>query len=403
MNLLNKHNFYFIILGIFVSSFIVPSYSFNTQCFIALVFVGIFMISSFKEKFNEFKLNYSKILIAAIPFLLALAGLAYTDNIENGVKTLVSQLPLFLLPMSVLILKLPKSTLNYCLKILTFSAVVYCLIVFGYVTYLNLNNLGNFFYYEQYGVFFGKHTTYTALFITLCITFLAYQIRFSQFTNHIYLFSITILFLLSQLYFLSVRIAIGALFINFIFILFTYKSKLKYIGIGLSVILCTSIFYLPNFKKRFMPSMTEVGEMEGLTFRKEHWLSVIETIKHNNFFFGNGTSSDRTYLFNQYKSRNLTSAYLEEYNAHNQFLEITLDYGFIGLILFIFLFVYLYYYLIKQRELLAILLLNVIIIFCITESLLVRQSGIMIFAILLTFIMNLIINNSRHLGKNKNI
>lgn len=135
----------------------------------------------------------------------------------------------------------------------------------------------------------------------------------------------------------------------------------------------------------------------------DHWLSVIETIKSNNLFFGNGTGSNRDFLMEQYQIRKLTSAYLEEYNAHNQFLEIMLDYGIIGLISLLFLLIYLYYYQIKHRKILPILMLNIFIIFFITESLLVRQSGIMIFALILTLITYETFNKPLYSGKNKTL
>ena len=148
--------------------------------------------------------------------------------------------------------------------------------------------------------------------------------------------------------------------------------------------------------------MTEVGAMDGLDFRKEHWLSVLETIKYNGLLFGGGTGNDRNFLFNQYKDRKLTSAYIEEYNAHNQYLEIILDYGLFGFACFTFLLLYIYYYQLKYKDVLTLLILNTFVIFFMTESLLNRQSGIMLFAILTTLIMNKTINNL-NFGKNKTL
>ena len=383
-----------------MASFVTPSYSFNTQCMIALVFIGVFLKDNGVNKIKRLKNNALQIALLSTPLVIALIGLIYTNDLNQGLKIITNQVPFLLISLTFLTTKYTDNQLHYSLKAFSFSVFIYCLMSFIFAYYLKINQLGNYFYYEQYGYFFDKHTTYFALFINLAITYLSYLIikNLRNKINLLYLFIIA--FLGIQLYFLSVRIAIVSLIINLIFIVFSLKSKVKYVSI-LGLIGCSYIiFSLPNFKKRFSPSMTEIGSMDGLNFRKEHWISVLKTIQHNGIFFGGGTGSDRSFLFEEFKNRKLTSAYLEEYNAHNQYLELIMDYGLFGFSIFICLLIYLYYYQIKHRNLLALLILNTFIIFFTTESLLVRHSGIMLFAILSTLIMNQTINNS-HFGKNK--
>lgn len=393
---------YYILLGLFMASFTIPSYSFNTQCFITLVFVGLFLKDNGIEKIKKLKKNYIQIFLLSIPFIIAIFGLLYTNNLKEGFRIITTQLPFLLISLTFLSTGFNKNQLYYCLKTFSFSVVIYNIIVFCFASYLKLNDLGIFFYYDQYGYFFGKHTTYTALFIIITISFLSYLIKEDLKRRINLLYFIIILFLCLQLYFLSVRIAIISLFINLIFIVITIKHKVKYIVILGLISSSILMFFLPNFKKRFLPSMTEVGAIDGLDFRKEHWLSVLETIKYNGLLFGGGTGNDRNFLIDQYKDRKLTSAYLEEYNAHNQYLEIILNYGLLGFACFIFLLLYLYYYQVKYKDILTLLILNTFVIFFITESLLIRQSGIMLFAILTTLIINKTINNL-DFGKNKTL
>lgn len=403
MNTSIKNIIFYIILGLFMASFVIPSYSFNTQCMIGIVLYSIFIKDNLTTKKQLIQKNKLNILIISIPFLLALVGLTYSNQTENGLKILLNLLPFLLVPISLLIIRLKPKILDHCLKVITCSTIFYCILVMGYVSYLYFNQLGDYFYYENYGLFFGKHTTYSALFIAISLSYLLYKLRYNKDRTNYYLYPLGIGFLFLQIYFLSVRIAMISLFINTIFITLTLKHRLKYLAVISQILLGYLVFNLPNFKKRFMPSMTEAGEMNGLSFREEHWLSVIETIKSNNLFFGNGTGSNRDFLMEQYQIRKLTSAYLEEYNAHNQFLEIMLDYGIIGLISLLFLLIYLYYYQIKHRKILPILMLNIFIIFFITESLLVRQSGIMIFALILTLITYETFNKPLYSGKNKTL
>ena len=403
MNNSIKNIIFYCILGLFITSFVIPSYSFNTQCLIGMALYSLLIKDNLRTKILYFKKQKFNIPIIGIPFLLALCGLIYSNDKENGLKIVVNLLPFVLIPFSLLLIRLKPTILDYCLKVLTFSTVFYCILVMGYVSYLYINQLGDYFYYENYGLFFGKHTTYSALFIALSISYLLYELRYKKDKVKYFVYPLLVGFLCLQIYFLSVRIAMISIFINTIFLTLTLKNKIKYFVVVGLTLLSYLVFNLPNFKKRFLPSMTEAGEMNGLSFREEHWLSVVETIKNNNIFFGNGTGSDRTFLIEQYQIRKLTSAYLEEYNAHNQFLEIMLDYGIIGLISFLFLLIYLYYYQIKKRKIVSLLMLNIFIIFFITESLLVRQSGIMIFALILTLITYETFYKPLYIEKNKTL
>ena len=73
---------YYILLGLFMASFTIPSYSFNTQCFITLVFVGLFLKDNGIEKIKKLKKNYIQIFLLSIPFIIAIFGLLYTNNLE---------------------------------------------------------------------------------------------------------------------------------------------------------------------------------------------------------------------------------------------------------------------------------------------------------------------------------
>jgi O-antigen ligase len=388
MKQLITHKIFYVFLGVFMASFVMPSYGFNTQLLISVLAFGLLFVDSFSSKLSNLKTHKKTILILSLHFISYLIGCLFTDNWQEAMKILKAQLPVFLIPMVFFSLNLKQNLLRYALKYFSFAVTLYSFLVLVYVFSLKFLNLGDFSYYNTFAIFYNKHTTYIGLFVTVSITyFVNIFFEHSAKIKKIIL-ALLVLILFVTIYFLSVRIAILTLFLNINFIVFfKLKSKLKYLIIGVSSVLIIGLFSLPNFERRFEPSMTEIGEVDGLEFRQKHWESVLYTINHNSLLFGNGTGSNRELLYDQYKKHKLTSAYIDEYNTHNQFLEITLENGLLGLLLFLLMFGYIYYFQIIRRNILELSILNIFLLFFMTESLLVRQSGIMLFSILATLIM----------------
>ncbi len=70
---------------------------------------------------------------------------------------------------------------------------------------------------------------------------------------------------------------------------------------------------------------------------------------------------------------------LKQNNPHNQFIQITAELGFIGLLLFLSIIIYLLVIALKQKRLILFSLVLSFIVFCLFESMIQRQSGIIFF------------------------
>lgn len=116
---------------------------------------------------------------------------------------------------------------------------------------------------------------------------------------------------------------------------------------------------------------------KGDTSRPDNWSSVINVIK-NNPIIGVGTDGGINQL-QQYRKENWES-FINKHNAHNQFLEILLRYGFLGLSLFILILYKFIYMAIISRDKIFIWLIILFILVSITESVLERQIGIVFFS-----------------------
>jgi O-antigen ligase len=372
-----------------------PAYSINSQAIIGFVLFWI-IFNSFKEKSTLLKKNLIPFLILSIPFWLVLFGIIFTNDIDSALKELLKQLPFLIFPLTLLSVKLQNKTINFITKQFCFGVFVASLLALLKMVYFKVNSLGDYYYYDKLSILLNKHTTYFALFVVLGILFVFYQLLNKKINKKIAI--VLLLIFIPVFYMLSVRISVLALLLG-VFILVAYHLKKKHVIMLLITlpILFGAIYLTPNFQKRFEKSTIENTKIDDLDFRELHWKAVLETISQNSLLVGNGTRGNRDFLYNKYREYKLTAAHEDKYNAHNQFLEIILNYGFIGLILFLIMLFYMGIRFIKYKDSLAISSLAVLLTFMLTESILERHSGVIMF----TLFFSLYLSNNNIKRSNK--
>ncbi len=355
-----------------------PDYSLNSKAIIFLVAAWLFT-GNFTEKKHLFKSNGITILILTSPFWMAALGLLYTDNLHGGLRELEIKLPFLIFPTTILTHQWKTKTTFFVLDYFTIGVAAASLLALCKGLYFKLNGLGDYLFYSRFAEFLDKHTTYFSMFVILCLLHLFRSLFLKRIKRRLGI--VAIVFFLSILYILSVRISIIALIAGSILLLLVhYKGKIKFLVAG-TIPLLLLLFYLsPNFQKRAEPSAVHNSEIIDSQYREFHWKAVLQTISHNSIVFGSGTRANREFLYLRYKEYGLSAAEEERYNAHNQFLEILLDYGLIGLSVFFGMLLFLARRYFKSRDYFAITCLLVMSIFMITESTLVRQSGVVVFA-----------------------
>ncbi len=362
-----------------------PAYSINSQAIIGFVIFWMFF-NSFKEKTRLLKRNLIPFLVLSIPFWLVLFGMFFTDNIDSALKEIPKKIPFLIFPLTLLSVNLQNKTINFITKQFCFGVFVASLLALIKMLYFKVNSLGDYYYYDKLSILLNKHTTYFALFVVLAILFVFHQLLNKKSNKKLAI--LLLVLLIPMLYMLSVRISILALLAG-VFVLIAYHLKTKYVLLLLVVlpILFGAIYLTPNFQKRFEKSTIENTEIDDIDFRELHWKAVLETISQNPLL-GIGTGSNRDYLYNKYREYKLTAAYENEYNAHNQFLEVLLEYGIFGLVLFSIMLYYLAEKFITSKDSLALSILAILIVFMLTESILQRHSGVIIFAYFTTLFLN---------------
>jgi len=381
--LLKQRIFYWLIAFVAISS-VFPGYSLNSQAIIGLIIFWLFY-NPFQEKIELLEKNKKVFLALSIPFWMALIGLLYTEDVSPAFRDIELKVPFLIFPLIFSSVKLKKESFHFAMKNFLSGLVAATILTGIKVLYFKLNDLGDYLYYQNFSDFIGKHTTYFSLFVVIAMLFLLHKFFTSKSNRHYYIF--IYLCFVGVLYLLSVRISvIGLAAGSLILIIHHLHSKLKYVIIVLVPLLLGSLYLMPNFQKRFEPSQIENSQIDDADFRKLHWQAVVQTIAHNSLLIGNGTRGNRDYLYSKYKDSGLTSAYEEEYNAHNQYLEILLDFGILGLLFFLLMLFYIARLTLKDNYL-SFSILCVFVIFMLTESILERQSGIVLFSYMISLIL----------------
>lgn len=363
-----------------------PKYSLNSQSII-LLFISWLFYNPFKEKIANLKNFITPFLLISSLFWLSLFSTLYSLNIDQALKVVVRNLPLIIFP---LVLFSTIKDANGIMKVLKiFSVAVIVALLFGYVKaiYLKANNLGDFFYYTDFAKVLGIHTTYFALFIVIAMTFFVLdRIKFKSVPTFITVCSL--LFLTFALYTISARVSLLALLvIGFILILgygklMSRKKKLVLFSSILLIVLAFSIS--PNFQKRNSGTSNFGYQTPEVNTRLLHWQVVIHKISENNILIGSGFGPAYDNLYQEYLNAGFIEGYRREYNAHNQFLETTLRYGIIGLLFLLSILIYSLYKAIRSREIIPVLIMSILVVFMLTESILERHSGIVVFSLFMS-------------------
>ncbi|HNP66389.1 MAG TPA: O-antigen ligase family protein [Aequorivita sp.] len=385
-NKLLKDRIFYWLLAFCLISLPFPDYSFNSQAIIAFSVYWVFY-NSFSEKRELFFQNKFSIILLSSLFWVPLLGAIYTNNLEAALDELRLKLPFLIFPLILLTVRL-KDCRPFVMNQFLFGVLAASLLALSKVGYFKVNNLGNYFYYSKFSEFLDKHTTYFSLFIVICLLWLLWLFIHKK-ANRLLLI-IGGFALLYIFYLLSVRISIIALAVgSLIIILSSIDSTWKRVLMLITVpVLLGSVYFTPYFQKRFEPSTTATAQISDMDFRELHWKAVLETINHNNLLIGYGTRSQRDFLYNKYKEYGLTSAYKEGYNAHNQYLEVFLEFGLLGFVLFLSMILYLVWLFKKKEDYFALSILLVFLVYMLTESIFQRHSGIVIFSFLIALYLN---------------
>ncbi|MFI5171666.1 MAG: O-antigen ligase family protein [Chitinophagales bacterium] len=343
----------------------------------------------YKKKWQYLKENKRNIVFASIYLIFLFAYFISSDKITS-LHDLRIKLYFLVIPIIwAACMPFSKKEIKIILGCFVFSCLAFAIFAIGRAAYDFLTTGENNFFYKDLVNFTVIHPSYIGMFAAFAVIIIVYDMmsaadRYSVMKK--IASAAAILLLTLFIFLLTAKMAIASILLILNIAFFIWGKKLLGIKKAVLILIAGNIFAvailfaLPYTRERLKLLITfnEVEYDNSVNSRKEIWKATGELISQNTFF-GTGSGDAEQELVDTYYKNNFKKGVDERYNTHNQFLQIAVETGLIGLILFLaFLFFCLRLAIRSKNNLyLAFLLLFMLNIF--SESMLKSQSGVVFF------------------------
>ena len=351
-------------------------------------------------------------------YIWQIVGLLYAENLNMGLERIFKRLYFLLFP---LVLFYPGEkilkNINLIFKVFAICTLVFVFYCIGNALHNSISiiagkcvfnphpvdyNYENYFYGSRLS--FPLHPSYLSMYIVISIL-ISLESLFDSALKSVtkMFFFLMILIFLVALYLLSSRAgllaAIVVLPLYFLYKLSQRFSKWIIFSLFIALILIFLRIAWTNDRLNYNTdgvTKSQPTEILKNDVRSNIWKSALIIVKHN-LVAGVGTGDATDELKREYLAQGNVDGYYDNLNAHNQFLEVLLENGLIGLLIFMSIFGYMFYLSISQRNLILGLFLIVMIIMFMFETMLNRLAGISFFA-LFSFLLLHINRNDKKLS-----
>jgi O-antigen ligase len=308
-------------------------------------------------------------------------GLAYTDDLAMGIRVIETSFSFLGIPL-VFALN-DKADAPHLKKIFTFfSAGVFVACVVVLVTaiyeYTVSGETDVFFYYRLTGAI-KSHPTYLAYYLIFSLAvglYNAYYEQVSAIRPRVILLNV---FFCGMLILTGGHTAFVGLLLIFAFFILKYileeRTRSKNIVLATVVVMLVSMFLVNGSDHLSQRLALDNDYWE----RSALWEAAIKA--NSNTLVGVGTGDYQLVLNDYYRANGLEEFARENYNSHNQFIQIFLSNGLIGLISLIILLIRPLYTAMKYQDPLGILIFFPFLIYGINEVFLGRYQGVVFFVL----------------------
>ena len=353
----------------------------NSIAFSIFVFIGtvITLNDSFK---GRIKVDFNRFNMALMALFLVIAireTLAGTVNIPDAVFSYISFLVLPLI-----IGFQANKIIGYLPIVLRFfliGCVVNATVNLGFAVYrgILIRDEGINFWYFTYRYLaepFGIQPIYLGFFYVFALLILIKLKRFGRY-RLLYYFSFSLLSL--SIVLLAARNAILCMIIlvPIYHLVEAGKKGLKHTLLFLGLIGVCFVIALQNpLTKNRIWNVNKKGNLySGTSLRYSVWESAY-TVSKENFLWGLGEKKASALLLKEFEIRELKTPLKQKYHAHNQYLQTLLHYGCLGLLVLLGVFLWSFRHALAHKNFLAIFWIFLVLLTCVTESILSRQWGI---------------------------
>jgi len=335
-------------------------------------------------------------------FLLYTIWISVADDKAVAYSEVVKKAGLFLFPLAFLLIDRPTNerTMQTVLVAFAVGCVVVSFVCYGYAIY-RIYDIGTIYNYEK------DRTEYFFTYYSLTEISSIQPIYLAMYANFAFAISLTTKLVKPWLKYLFaaylavfvilIASKIGIMVLVAICVLWIITSIQKYRAV---YALCTIaialliVLKIPFFRERFQVTTTidwqqlDTRLWSSATFRVAIWTCALDAIKGSPAI-GYGTANGNIALYRVYEQRQFGRGLYDKYNPHNELLTTQLDLGIPGTIVFLAMFIV--PFLPPSGRINSLLLSFLIISFgtMFTESILVRQKGIIFFAFFYSLVLYL--------------
>lgn len=351
------------------------------------VFV-FFIWSLFYIRKNKIKhkFNFKTCALASTFFLIYAVSLLFSENLQKGITVLVRCIPIVLIPLGYFFLTHEaRIQFNQIFKkTFIIAASVYSCLVFFYLFQLGyFSQKHDLFYcysyitYEFWG--FKEHPIYLSLFFSVALFFILMQGFKSKIAN-----AILFLILICGLLILARKgVIVAFLVLAGVFLVCTRdrKQTLKLVFVFSTLFLLS--LCVTEIRGRFL----EVFDSSKVINNKETssgiryilWSTSQKAIENSNYL-GVGVGDVQKVLSHELARDGYTVLAKENYNAHNQYLQIGIATGIFGIVLYVLSVGCILLDFIKKQNIEAVVMLLFFMLTFLFESVLERQNGIILYS-----------------------
>ncbi|MES2680261.1 MAG: O-antigen ligase family protein [Bacteroidota bacterium] len=399
-----------LLTAILVVVFTVPfSGTFNS---LAIMLLGLVWLLQrhYKNLRQLFTFNFG---VSFLFYLMFIVGLTYTQDLKNGMFQIEQKLSLIVFPF--LFATIPALSRRNLKLIFSFFVLV-CLLASVYsvwagafvnyrhnqLTTIDLANFTN----QNLAGYIGTHSTYFSMYIAFSIFIVFESLKNNSSKRQRLVYFTLIAWFVFFLFLLAARIVLIAFILIALVYLVkatlqtrkNYKLLLPVIGGGL--ILTLALSGTAYFKNRFseiysvnMSNLIGSNSENGVTQRFFFWKNSLDIIQRSPFI-GHGTGDAHIEFKKQYADLLLQNPGYQpsvveairffekqQYNSHNQFLQVLILFGATGLVVFLILFARCYYVCFKRKNILYFSFITIVFFSCLTECVFDRQFGVVFFSV----------------------
>ena len=405
-----KEKILFVLMQLFFVAILFPYNDILTGFITGGMMLCCLLFDPPKEKWALFK-ERSYIIWMVLFFAWNFFSAVFSKDVETGFTFIDPRLPLFYLPLTVGLIKTTKAFKERILLGFAIATTIFCLVCLSWAVknYIQTGNV-DWLYSDAITALSGQQAIYISLLVNFSIYIFCWFIFFTTYRFKLLIIpAVIFLFVISFMLASRNMMLVLYCFVLAFLMFYIFKQKRYVSGIVILMVFLAAGFtilkFFPKTINRFKDFVytqydyhhdaseshyskeTTPDQWNGANFRIAAWRCGWELFKEKPLV-GTRLGEKRTDLLNKYKEKDFQFAIRTNKNLHNNYLDILVGTGAIGLFLFLIGWLILpIRYALLNSDYLSVLMLITFSIAMITEVYFDRTFGGMLIGFFIPLLM----------------